>query len=54
MAQALYSQRYHFLSSFTNEPNRLMLQYTRLERVPKGKHSSLLGSYVSSKENEVM
>ncbi len=31
-----------------------MLQYTRLERLPVDKHSSLLGSLVSYEENETL
>jgi hypothetical protein len=37
-----------------NEPNKLVLQYTRLERLERVEHSSLLGLCVGYGENEVL
>ncbi len=34
--------------------NKLLLHYTKLERVAKNKHSSLLEPFVSYEENEVL
>jgi hypothetical protein len=45
-----YSQ--HFIFFVTYGPNKLMLNYTRLERLARDKHSSILGgSFVSYEEN---
>jgi hypothetical protein len=46
----------HFNFFITNEWTKLdrVLYYTRIERVGKGKHSSLLDLFISYKENEVL
>jgi hypothetical protein len=41
-------------SYLRNEPNKLVLHYTWLERLPGDKHASLLASFVSYKENYVL
>jgi len=35
-------------------PNKIGLYYTRLERLARDKHYSLLGPFVSYEENEVL
>jgi hypothetical protein len=37
----------HFSLYVINEPNKLVLQYTRLERLATDIHSSLLGPFIS-------
>jgi hypothetical protein len=46
------SYSHHFITQ--HEPNKLVLHYTRLERLAGDKHSSLLGPLVSYEENEVL
>ena len=41
-----------FPSKLMNGPSELVLHHTRLERLARDKHSSLLGPYVSFIENE--
>ncbi len=43
-----------FASKLTNWPNEIVLDYARLERVVMDKHVSLLGPFISSKENKVL
>ncbi len=55
MVRLLGSFSLHFLRNFEpwNVPNKLMLRYTRIERLPGDKYSGVLGSLVSYEENEV-
>jgi len=39
-------------SSITNGPNTLVFQYSRLERLLRDKHTSLLGPFISYEGNE--
>ncbi len=39
------------LNCETNGPSKLVLLYTKLERLDRDKHSSSLGQFVSNKEN---
>ncbi len=41
-----------FSLKLTNGPNKICYIYTKLERLDKHKHTSLLGPFVSYKENE--
>ncbi len=43
-----------FFSLLINGPNELVLHYNKLERLVSDKHSSLLGTFVSYEENEVV
>jgi hypothetical protein len=44
----------YFSSYLSNETNKLVLHYTRLQRLDRDKRSSLLGSLVSYKDDEVL
>jgi hypothetical protein len=43
-----------FPSQLINMPNKLVLYYTKLERLAMYKHSSLSGPFISNEENEVL
>ncbi len=43
-----------FLHNLLMGQNKLVLLYTRLERHARGKHSSLLGTFLSYEGNEVL
>jgi hypothetical protein len=44
----------HFLLKLMNGSNMPVLHYTRLKKLFSDKHSSLLGTFVSKEENEVL
>ncbi len=52
-AQGAVFTKLHFLFKLKNEPNKLELHYTGLERLATDKQSSLLDLSISYEENEV-
>ncbi len=53
-AQGAYSQHFIFFVTYHWAQKARVLHYTRLERLARGKHSSLLDPFVSYEENEVL
>jgi hypothetical protein len=43
-----------FCSCLMEVPNKMVLHYTKLQRLARNKHTSLLGPIVSYKENELL
>jgi hypothetical protein len=44
----------HFLSNLWNWPNKIVFHYTRLKRVARDRHSSLLDPFICCEENELL
>jgi len=54
MLLGLYSQHFIFFVTFYWAQKARVVYYTRLERLVRDKHSSLVGPLISFKRNEVL
>jgi hypothetical protein len=53
-AQGVFSQHFIFLVTYHWAQNARVLQYNKLERLARDKHSCSLDPFVSYEENEVL
>ncbi len=54
MFLGIYSQDFIFFETYEWAQLSSVLHYTRLEKLARNKHSSLLGSFINYEENEVL
>jgi hypothetical protein len=54
MSQVSYSQHFNFFITYKWVHKGILLHYTKVERLARNEHSSLLGTFVSVEKNEVL